>query len=98
MQGQAAHFKSQDIPYASKRYFDETLRLYGVLEIRLTGREYLAGPGLGSFSLAEIKAAPWVNGYTWLGLENLDEFPNVKAWLERFNARPGVKSGLAIPA
>lgn len=65
MQGQANHFVKhapEDIPYAKKRYLDETRRLYGVLEIRLSedgGRDYLAGQGKGKYSLADIKAAPW---------------------------------------
>lgn len=40
-------------------YLDETKRLYGVLEIRLSGRDYLAGEGNGKYSLADIKAFPW---------------------------------------
>lgn len=40
-------------------YTDETKRLYGVIEIRLKDREYLAGPGKGTFSIADIKAHPW---------------------------------------
>lgn len=40
-------------------YIDETKRLYGVLEIRLSGRNYLAGEGSGKYSLADIKAFPW---------------------------------------
>jgi glutathione S-transferase len=40
-------------------YVDETKRLYGVFEIRLANREYLAGPGEGNFTIADIKAMPW---------------------------------------
>lgn len=61
MMGQAAHFKfaSEKIPYAVKRYQDETKRLLGVLEIRLKDREYLAGPGKGKYSLADFNAWTW---------------------------------------
>ncbi|KAF8639438.1 hypothetical protein AX16_010293 [Volvariella volvacea WC 439] len=98
MQGQAGHFNHaapEDIPYAKKRYQDETKRLYGVLEIRLVGRDWLAGSGRGKYSLADIKAAPWVNVHKFAGVETLDAWPNVKAWLERFNERPAVKAGNA---
>ena len=65
MQGQSNHFRKyapEDIPYAKDRYLNETKRLYGVLEIRLNeggGRDFLAGPGRGKYSLADIK------GYSW---------------------------------
>lgn len=41
-------------------YTEETKRLYGVLEIRLAERDYLAGSGpKGVFSIADINAQPW---------------------------------------
>jgi glutathione S-transferase len=48
-----------DIPYAKKRYLDETKRLYGVLEIRLENREWLVGPSKGMYSIADINALTW---------------------------------------
>ncbi|KAG5716546.1 hypothetical protein E4T56_gene16346 [Termitomyces sp. T112] len=99
MQGQSNHFNrfaKEDIPYAKKRYLDETKRLYGVLEIRLKDRDWLAGPGRGKFTIADIKAFPWVRGHAFTGIETLDEFPNVKAWLARALARPAVQKGLEV--
>jgi glutathione S-transferase len=49
----------EDIPYAKKRYLDETKRLYGVLEIRLENREWLVGPAKGKYSIADINALAW---------------------------------------
>jgi glutathione S-transferase len=40
-------------------YREETKRLYGVLEIRLTDHDYLAGPGKGAVSVADFNAQPW---------------------------------------
>ncbi|KIY51583.1 glutathione S-transferase [Fistulina hepatica ATCC 64428] len=96
MQGQANHFfraAPEDIPYAKKRYLDETKRLYGVLEIRLKDRDWLAGPGRGVYSLADLNVAPWVYRHPALGI-NIDEFPHVKAWLSRWQERAPVQAGL----
>ena len=43
-------------------YTDETARLYNVLNIRLEGREYLAGPGKGKLSIADLNVLPWYVG------------------------------------
>ncbi len=40
-------------------YGDEVKRLYGVLELRLKEREYLAGPGKGNYTIADVKTWPW---------------------------------------
>lgn len=58
----------EKIPYAIERFKKETLRVYGVLEIRLSGiygpgkkpRQWLAGKGDGKYSVADIKAWSWV--------------------------------------
>lgn len=49
MQGQLNHFNvyaEQKIPYAIKRYKDETLRLYGVIEGRLSGKFFRVGQAI----------------------------------------------------
>ena len=63
-QGQVNHFSRaapEKIPYAITRFRNETLRVFGVLEIHLSGkytgepREYLAGNGKGKYSVADVK-------------------------------------------
>ncbi|KAF8138551.1 glutathione S-transferase [Boletus edulis] len=76
-----------DIPYGKKR----------VLNIRLQDREYLAGPGKGKLSVADINVIPWVRLHAGAGIETLDAFPNTKAWVERLLQRPGVQAGLRVP-
>ena len=96
-------------------YLDETKRLYGVLEIRLQDRDWLAGPGAGVFSIADINVFPWsvdvflvpmvyllngchrIRGHKFSGLESLDEFPRLRAWVDRIDARPAVEVGVTIP-
>jgi len=100
MQGQSNHFHRaapEDIPYAKKRYLDEAKRLYGVLEIRLKDRDYLVGLGRGTYSIADINVFPWIRIHKFAGIENMDEWPNLKAWLAGILERPAVKAGIAVP-
>lgn len=59
-------------------YLDETKRLYSVLEIRLQDRDWLAGPGRGVYSLADVNVIPWIRIHAYAGIESLDEWPRVK--------------------
>ncbi|HKY92552.1 MAG TPA: glutathione S-transferase N-terminal domain-containing protein [Nevskiaceae bacterium] len=95
MQGQANVFfryAPEKIPYAINRYQTETKRLYTVLEKQLEGREYLCG----EYSIADIANWSWVSLHFWAGVE-IDDLPNLKAWIERVRARPAVQKGIVIP-
>lgn len=96
MQGQANHFyrlAKERIPYPTQRYVGESERLYGILDKQLADRDYLVG---NKYSTADIANFSWVNCAYFAGID-LDQFPNLKKWWERINARPAVKKGLAIP-
>jgi len=98
MQGQAnhfVHFAKEKIPYGIQRYVGETERLYGVLDKRLQGRDYVVG---GKFSIADMNLLGWVNGARLAGIDLETQFPNVHGWLERCLARPAVQKGFAIPS
>ena len=85
MLGQNHHFNRyapEDVPYAIKRYSDETLRLYAVLNRRLIDRDYIAG----SYSIADIAVYPWVNRYEWHKTD-IDRFPEVKRWYQNILER-----------
>ncbi|CAE6430356.1 unnamed protein product [Rhizoctonia solani] len=100
MQGQAGHFyrfAPENIPYALDRYINEVKRLYSVLNGRLDGRDYLVGPGKGRYGLADMNVFPWVRAHRWAGVENMDDYPNIQAWLNRIFERPQVKKGLDVP-
>ena len=99
MAGQTHHFRQyapalikdqRQIAYGVRRYTDETHRLYGVLDRRLEGRDYLAG----DYSVADMATWPWIlpehQG------QQIDDFPHLKAWLERVGQRPGVIAGRAV--
>jgi len=100
MQGQAhffKHYAPEKIPYAIDRYVAEARRLYGVLELRLARRDYLAGPGRGRYSIADCNAWPWVRNHALSISDTLDAWPNVKAWVERIAARPAAQAGILVP-
>lgn len=100
MQGQANHFfryAPEKIEYGIKRYVDETKRLYGVLDARLAERDYLVGEGKGKYSIVDINVWPWVRGWEWSGVESIDPFPNVKAWIDRIAVRSQVQAGRNVP-
>lgn len=101
MAGQAHHFLKyapameppNDLPYAKDRYRREVGRLYGVLDRRLAGRDYVAG----DYSIADMAIYPWALG--WEGQQqDIAKFPNMAAWLERVGARPAVQQGFALAA
>jgi glutathione S-transferase len=95
MQGQAGVFfryAPEKIEYAIKRYQNETMRLYKVLDGQLAKHEYLAG----DYSIADIATWPWVVSHKWVGLE-IDELTHLKRWLDVVGQRPAVQRGKAIP-
>jgi glutathione S-transferase len=97
MQGQANHFlrfAKEKIPYGIQRYVGETERLYGILDARLAGREYVVGD---KFSIADINLLGWVNVSSYISIDLESQFPNVQKWLDRCLARPAVQKGFAIP-
>ena len=99
-QGQANHFlraAKEKIPYGIQRYVGEAERLYGVLDARLANRDYVAGPGRGKYSIADISLVGWTNISNFSGVDLAGQFPNVNAWLGRLLARPAVQKGLAVP-
>ena len=88
----ALHTNVARSQYAETRYFNETKRLYGVLEERLKGREYI----LDTYGIADIKTFPWVRIAPRTGVD-LEPYPNIRAWIARIEARPAVQAGLKVP-
>lgn len=95
MFGQANHFRrysQEKIPYAIERYTRETGRLLGVLDKRLEQSAYLAGP---HYTIADIAVFPWVRAPEKQG-HIMDDYPHLKHWCDRIEARPAVQRGLAV--
>jgi len=96
MFGQSNHFINyapEKIPYAMERYQKECERLYNVMEKQLGQEEYLAG----DYSIADIATYPWA--MNWKRREiNLEDFSNLKRWLDAIAVRPAVEKGMAVLA
>jgi GST-like protein len=94
MAGQAHHFRQyapEKLQYAIDRYTNECNRLYGVIDKRLTDREFLAG----DYSIADMASWPWTRSWQNQGQE-LDDFPNMKRWFQAMEARPAVQRAVIV--
>ncbi|MDX2278437.1 MAG: glutathione S-transferase N-terminal domain-containing protein [Saprospiraceae bacterium] len=92
--GQANHFRHyapEKIEYGMNRYTNEVNRLYGVMDIQLADRAFLAG----AYSIADMASWPWIIPYERMG-QDLNEFPNLKRWFDAVGARPAVIKGKAV--
>ncbi len=96
MFGQAHHFlfnPKEVVPYGQKRYHNETLRLYAVMEQRLSQTSYLAGD---MYTIADISTYPWIARYERHQVA-LQDFPNVQYWFNTVGEREAVGKGMAVP-
>ena len=91
----------EKIEYAINRFKNETLRVFGVLEIQLSGKytgepkEYLAGKGKGKYSVADMKTWPWVKN--WNGAfseDDMKDMPHLLKWIDRIAERKAVQRGI----
>lgn len=83
-----------DQSYALARFTDEINRLYGVLNIRLYDRPYVAGD---DYTIADMICYPWT--VNWKGHDlDIDQFKHFKRWFDELSARPAVQRGLAVGA
>lgn len=95
MLGQAHHFLRANkgaSPYAEERYVKEANRLYGVLDRRLAGRDFVAD----EYSIADIAIWPWVSRYEWHAVD-IRAYGNVTRWYKAVAARPAVQRGYQVP-
>jgi len=94
MAGQANHFRRyapEKIEYGIDRYTNEVNRLFGVMNTRLAGRDFLAG----RYSIADMASVGWVRLAERMA-QDLTAFPHLKRWFETIRARPAVKRAFAI--
>lgn len=90
-----ALFSKDPDPALVKTLAEEVVRLFTVLEKRLSDTEYLAG----GYSIADIGAFTWM-AYIRQPIAKYATLPPVAAtdrWLAAIGARPAVQRGLRVP-
>lgn len=93
--GQIHHFVRYNkgkAPYAEERFLKEGRRLYGVLDRRLGGVDYVAG----DYSIADMAIWPWIARFEWQTID-MNDYPNVVRWYKAIAARPAVQRAYHIP-
>jgi GST-like protein len=94
--GQVHHFIALEDEaqrrYGLERFMAETRRLYGVMDRRLAGFEFFAGP----LSIADFAIVGWVWRHARHQVD-LADFANVQRWYRTMMARPAVARGFAVP-
>ena len=97
--GQRNHFRNyaptiipdqRQAAYGAIRYTNEVHRLYGVLNKQLEGKDYITG----DYTIADMITWPWVQTRSTAALD-LGEFPALKAWQARVEAREAVGRAMA---
>jgi GSH-dependent disulfide-bond oxidoreductase len=97
--GQRNHFRNyapsivadqRQAAYGAIRYTNEVHRLYGVLDKQLKGQDFICG----DYSIADMITWPWATGRSSSALD-IDEFPSLKAWYGRVEAREAVGRAMA---
>lgn len=100
MLGQAHHFNAyapdrfppEQIDYGRNRYVNEANRVYGVIDRRLKGREWIAAD---QYSIADMAIFPWLRDPAKQGVD-IAEFPEVERWRQKIWKRPAVVGALEV--
>ncbi|KAJ3274086.1 hypothetical protein HDV01_003579 [Terramyces sp. JEL0728] len=85
------------IEYAIDRFTMETKRIIDVLDKQLEGKDYIIG---SEYTIADIAIFPWIrvfydgNGYDATEFLQVNEYKNVKRWVEALLKREGVVRGI----
>ncbi|MEJ0084972.1 MAG: glutathione S-transferase N-terminal domain-containing protein [Pseudomonadota bacterium] len=97
--GEQNHFRraaaapgNGDLSYARRRFDDEAHRLFGVLNLGLHRKRYLAA---GEYTIADMICYPWASTWSQRDID-LTEFPNVQRWLEELAGRPAIAKAMAL--
>ncbi len=97
--GEQGHFERADkegwygdLSYPVNRFANEVHRLFGVLNLGLHKKKWLAA---GEYTIADMICYPWAKLWKSRGID-MTEFPNVAPWLETISMRPAVQKTATI--
>lgn len=99
MLGQAHHFNAyaperglpvEKYEYGRDRYVNEANRVYGVIERRLKGCEWIAAD---RYTVADMAIMPWLRDPAKQGVD-IAKYPNVQRWRDGIWKRPQVEKAL----
>ena len=96
MLGQVHHFikfNAGKSAYAEERYYNEAMRIYGVLDKRLGASQFVAGKDYG---IVDISIWPWISRYEWQNID-LNKFSNILRWYKEIASREAVIKGYDVP-
>ena len=96
MLGQVHHFikfNAGKSAYAEERYYNEAMRIYGVLDKRLGESQFVAGKDYG---IVDISIWPWTSRYEWQNID-LNKFSNILRWYKEIASREAVIKGYDVP-
>ncbi len=98
MLGQSHHFNAyarerielDKIQYGIDRYVNEGNRIYGVINNRLDGREWIAAD---EYTIADMAIMPWLRDPAKQGID-IANYPNLERWRDKIWERPQVVKAL----
>jgi GST-like protein len=82
------------VPYAIKRYTEETARLYTVLDKELSDHSFVAGE---EYSIADMAIYPWIMLHE-MQKQDLAKFPNIARYIATMGLRDDVQRGMTCHA
>jgi len=83
------HFNPGKSEYAEDRFFENSIRVYKVLDKILDKDYYLAGK---DYSIADIATFPWIARHNWHDI-GLKKYKHLSQWYERISERKAVQKG-----
>ncbi|MEC7489083.1 MAG: glutathione binding-like protein [Pseudomonadota bacterium] len=98
MLGQCHHFNAyaplrepmERLQYGVDRYVSEGNRIYGVINTRLEGREWIAAD---EYTIADMAIMPWLRDPAKQGID-IAKYPNLMRWRDKIWKRPQVMTAL----